>query len=366
MSKRNYGIDLMKSLSMFMVVLLHVFTQGNALNSATLSINNIAAYLFVIPLYCAVNCYALISGYVLFSTKPSARKLVPLWLQALFYSVGITLFFFFFRPEYAGAKTLFYSFFPISKKQWWYLSSYFGVYLLAPLMNLAVEKAPRKTLSFSLAGLFALICIFSTLMLSDPLRAGSGYTTFWLCLMYLLGAYIKKYQCFSSKKKTPFVLTFFALIVITLLSRLALHCLSDTILAHFTKKNMLLSYTSPTIVGCALCLLAIFSNIQLRGAAQKIVSFVTPASLGVYLIHVHPLVFKHVIKNFAKDFPSEILPVFLGKAILSALVIFLVCLFVECLRIQIFKWLKLDKLCNLIYNKSKAICTQLYHKCTGE
>ena len=65
MEERNYGIDLLRIVSMMMVVLLHVLGQGGILDgSDPLTVKSETAWLLEIGAYSAVNIYAMISGYV--------------------------------------------------------------------------------------------------------------------------------------------------------------------------------------------------------------------------------------------------------------------------------------------------------------
>lgn len=60
---RNYGIDALRIVSMLMVVTLHVLGHGGVLKIAE-SEKYWIVWFLEISAYCAVNCYALISGYV--------------------------------------------------------------------------------------------------------------------------------------------------------------------------------------------------------------------------------------------------------------------------------------------------------------
>ena len=63
--ERNYGIDLLRVLATYMVLVLHVMGQGGIVWTIDGSSNNyIVAWLLELLAFCAVNCYALISGYV--------------------------------------------------------------------------------------------------------------------------------------------------------------------------------------------------------------------------------------------------------------------------------------------------------------
>lgn len=57
-----------------------------------------------------------------------------------------------------------------------------------------------------------------------------------------------------------------------------------------------LSYTSPFVVLSAVFLFIFFSKLNFGKQTEKIINYITPAALGVYLIHTHPLVFNKLIK----------------------------------------------------------------------
>ena len=77
--ERNYGIDCLRVISMFMVVLLHVLGRGGVLQATkNLSINYGVSWFLEIAAYCAVNCYAIISGYVGYGRKIKYSNLIYL------------------------------------------------------------------------------------------------------------------------------------------------------------------------------------------------------------------------------------------------------------------------------------------------
>ena len=68
--ERNYGIDLLRIISMFMVVVLHVVGHGGVLNATIgLTLKGEIAWAIEIASYCAVNCYALITGFVAYKSQ---------------------------------------------------------------------------------------------------------------------------------------------------------------------------------------------------------------------------------------------------------------------------------------------------------
>ena len=88
-SERNHGIELLRIFAMLLAAVLHILKKGGVI---TASEGNLAAYstvwLLEAAAYCAVNCYALISGYVGYSDRPKPLRLarcIELWLQVVFY-----------------------------------------------------------------------------------------------------------------------------------------------------------------------------------------------------------------------------------------------------------------------------------------
>lgn len=97
---RDYGIDLLRIVSMFLVCMLHVLGAGGVLENTTTSVNFQLAWFLETLAICAVNCYALISGYVGLNSKHKYSGIVNLWLQVVFYCVLITAVFSHLQPEY--------------------------------------------------------------------------------------------------------------------------------------------------------------------------------------------------------------------------------------------------------------------------
>ncbi|MBQ0106117.1 MAG: acyltransferase, partial [Armatimonadetes bacterium] len=62
---RNYGIDILKIISMFMVLLLHIIGDGGILPKTTLfTANDSIANILEILSYCAVDIFVICTGYL--------------------------------------------------------------------------------------------------------------------------------------------------------------------------------------------------------------------------------------------------------------------------------------------------------------
>lgn len=75
LDKRNYGIDLLRLVSMFLIVVLHSLSRGALVGVSPFNIHYEVGFLIEALTYCAVNCFALISGYVGVDSKLNTEEL---------------------------------------------------------------------------------------------------------------------------------------------------------------------------------------------------------------------------------------------------------------------------------------------------
>ena len=126
-TERNYGIDLFRIVSMLMVVVLHVLGQGGILAGSVGSfVNYGTAWFLETAAYGAVNCYALISGYVGIRAKYRYSNIATLWLQVVFYTVGMTVVHALIAPSEVGLGSWALSFIPVMGRSYWYFTYYFA------------------------------------------------------------------------------------------------------------------------------------------------------------------------------------------------------------------------------------------------
>ena len=195
MEERNYGIDLLRIVSMMMVVLLHVLGQGGILNGADpLTVKSETAWLLEIGAYSAVNMYAMISGYVGYGRRYKYSGLVYLYFQVLFYTVPTTIVFCIYRPELVDLEGELEPLFPFAYNTYWYFTAYFCLAFFIPFLNMMLERLDRAELKRLLFFLYLVFSILPTLFHEDFPRTGNGYSFLWLAVLYLVGGYIKKYN----------------------------------------------------------------------------------------------------------------------------------------------------------------------------
>lgn len=359
-SKRCIGIDCLKIVSMVMVVILHVLGQGGILQETKIINQNYElVYFLEIASLCAVNCYALISGYVGITAPYKFSRLISLWLNAMFYSVGITLIFAIINPEIITKTTVLLALFPTIYTQWWYFSAYVGVFLLMPFLNgliLQLNKQQAWKLIVILMIMFSIVPTFSQ---QDVFCAHNGYSFIWLAVCYVIGAIIKSQNLFENVTvKTAFV----GYAICVLVTWGFMQGMRAVTMEHYGYEkwwDMLNPYISPTMLIAAIMLLIGFSKLQFGEKTTKTIKKVVPLTFGVYLMHVHKLVFEHVFRDAFREFAQLTWIWAVGAICLTVVFIFVICCLIEKLRSIIFTWLKVGYIAERIGNKLSAMWQRL-------
>ncbi len=352
--KRNYGIDLLRIMLMFMIVMLHILGDGGVLEAARpLSVNYNVAWLIESFAYCAVNGYALITGYVYFEAKYKLSSLVTLWLQTLVYSAGIMAFAWLMKPELFFVDDLLDACFPISRGTYWYLSAYVGLFFLIPFLNAAIRTIPEQRMKKMLLILLAVFSVYTTICGGDPFTLNGGYSVIWLVLLYIVGACIKKYEWGTQFLPGKALGFYTAAIGVSWLIKIGIESLGMRMSGTLWNGNILISYTSPTMTLAAVFLLLAFKKMRLSDKAAKLVGVFSPAAFGVYLIHKQEYVSGHFIRGRFAAFTQQNVIMMVFGVVVAAVIVFVICILIDRIRYQVFRFLKiskrLEKLDGIIY-----------------
>ena len=347
MKTRNYGIDFLRMISMIMIVMLHTLGHGGILRSVSfLSVHYQIAWLLEVIAFGAVNTYAMISGFVSVDSHFKISNILILWLQVLFYGILINTVFFFLLPESRNTSGWIQALFPVTRKEYWYFTAYAGVFFLSPFINQMFRNLSEKQIKTLFCFTLVVFSVVPTISQTftpqqDVFYMGDGYSVFWLTLMYLLGACIKKLNLVSHSKKKKYFILYFFCILITWSSKILVEKFP---ISGFTlDSSFLIHYTSPFIVLAAMSLLLIFGSMNFSEFVKKMIMLISPLSFGVYLLHDHPLVRSYVMTDrfafITNGSVSKMLLFFFG----IILAIFVVGCCVDAVRSKLFQLLHIRK-----------------------
>lgn len=347
--EHNYGIDLLRIISMFMIVMLHVLGHGGVLNA---SVQNLVGYgvawFLEIAAYCAVNCYALISGYVGYGTKHKYSNIVVLYLQVIFWMIAIQAVFMIIMPGTVGVIDIIKSFFTFALNTYWYFTAYFCMFFFIPFLNRLMQSLEKNEARILIVTIIFVFSVLPTVFQNDMFKNSYGSSAFWLAMLYLIGAYFKKYEMESCDTKMRDGVTYLLCIVVTWISQYGVELLMKKPLAEAAYDSPFVSYVSPTILLASIALLLFFRKLHVNSMVKKVVGFFAPVTFGVYLIHEQPLIRQYLMSGRFAIYGSYS-PILLFVSVVGTVFgIWLACSLLDRLRLCLFKILKIKALCNSI------------------
>lgn len=347
--KRIVGIDIIRILSMFGIIGLHVINNGGVL--AALDIHTIKYYvvlLLLIILYSSVNIFGILSGYLCVNRgKNRNSRIIELLVILLFYTIVIPSVFYgfnFCNIRSLGIKEALLNFFPILIGRYWYITCYVFLFFMMPYLNLFCKKIDKKTFKKMILLLFVLLSIVPNFIgMVDLFHIENGYSPFWLIFMYLIGAYMKLYPEDISNKKS--IIISISCIISSIFINSLIRNVGLMILGRVVRGEWFINYISPFTVIFAISIVSLFKKIKCsNNNAKKIVKYFAEAAFSVYIIHSHKVIYDYLIKDafsFMNNYNGIIIVILV---LLSIVVIYLLCCIIDFIRKGIFKLLLINSL----------------------
>jgi len=304
------------------------------------------AWLIETAAYCAVDAFALISGYFFENTgRHLFVRSALLWLQTVFYTVIITGIAFAIYPESRCITNVIYALFPLFTGRYWYFTAYIGMMFFVPLLNVGLMYLDRKQEIICCICILFVVCIVPIFTPggSDILNVAGGGSFLWLSVMYYMGGMFKKYKTFEKRSSGIWFMIYVCAVLSTFIIRSALISFSTLYLGYTIEGSALLLNTSPTVLVAAIGLVGTCSRLSIKEDSQvgRLIRFAAPASFGVYLIHDNPIVRDCVLSDLG-DIYLKYNPVIEGTmVVIGAIMVYTVCCLVDRVRMKLFEKLNL-------------------------
>ena len=352
MRARQSNFEILRVLAMSFIVtwhfivhgIMHVLTSVNGGGVDTsLSIVNWVIVNYVIFLTAVgVNCYVLISGYFLVKSDFKLNKIVKIWFQTLFYSVGIYVILSCAGIISFDIKGLVVSGLVIRGNPYWFVTQYIALLFLSPFLSKLALSLAKSQFQLLLSVLF-----FINVSLSFGFPYGEIYSSpvsiSWFLFLFCVAAYIRLFNPFAQRK-----LEYGKYYLIFCLILLICYLLYEYSLCHW--RGMNISYrNSPAYNGYTL-----FSSILLflwakhysfkKNILYRFIVRLAPYTFGVYLIHDNPYIRTLLWEDWIV--PSE----YVGSwMLLPKMVIYVVLIYLTCtLRAKFFLLLKINESINMM------------------
>ncbi len=334
------NFELLRIISMLMIVTYHFSDWGGILNIENNFPNKLFGEFINIFGKLGVNLFVLISGYFLKDSKFKFKKLLKLILEVLFYSIGIYIICICFNIEHFSIKGFIKVCLPITYNMYWFATAYVGLYLLSPFINKLINNMKRiehKTLILLLLIMTSIIPTF--LPKSNPYNSN----LIWFIFIYIVAAYIKRYNVNYTNNKKNLLLVVLIIIGMFGFSVIATKLnLSNNFITYFNNMQ------SIPILILSILIFIYFKNLDIKN--NSIILFFSKSTFAVYLIHINANLRTYLFHNILKIdnyYNANILEL-VQFVCISVLVIFFICTIIDTIRRkiledQIFKIKKFDK-----------------------
>ena len=383
--QRSVGLDVLRCIAMMMVVVLHFLGKGDLLpdmmKAESWSLLGVAEWTIEAICIVAVNVYMLISGYFLCESHFKLSRLISLYIQLWAYSFGIGMLAYLTglapRDELDTYRLLTLGL-PVSMGHYWFMTAYVYFYLLLPLLGMAVRKMSEVQHRVAVIMLLLVICVLKSVLPFKLEMDGEGYDFLWYAIMFLVAAYIRRYEPKFINKKSSAVMMIIgmcgSLAEILAIGKVGM---MTGALEYVSRVSMHYNHIFPFLG--ALGLFGLFiPKYSLKendnkphkvNVMSKIVIFIAPLTLGVYLLHENVAVRYMWQEWFGCTKVDNVLGL-VGYTVLAAVCVFITGVIVEFIRSRLFglihKGLKCIKPYKLLVEKIECVDRVFADKICGD
>lgn len=194
--ERNSNHELMRILSMFFIVLGHVFLFGRLLDTPNKSMS-IIYYFFEFILIVHVNSYVLVSGYYQSKSKFKQKQLLKIINASWFYRVVILLLFSILGIISVSKVQVLKDLLPVTIDNYWFIKVYILLYCLSPFINKLISSISKNFYQKMLLCGFLVFSIIPAIT-GGEMFFNNGYSLYGFIYLYLVGAYLRIYPLENS------------------------------------------------------------------------------------------------------------------------------------------------------------------------
>lgn len=356
-NNRHYGLDLCRIICMLFVICWHYIEVVIHFDS------NLLSMIFIV--HC--NTFFMITGYFMCDKTAKISNLIKIWLEIIFYSL-VAFIISCSLKEFKFDDIAFWTgtFLPIISGSYWFMTAYFIVYILSPLLNKLIKSMSKGCHLLTCIVLVLLFAVINNLFGKNAFLINYGLCWMWSIVLYFIGSYIKKY---IDSSKINILLLIGLVIGFAFLHTLVSSLLylgfkngNQFVIAYFGNSGHFRRYNELLSLGTAIPFFLIFTKIKINNVVvQKIIDIFSRHSLASYLIHCNFLLSLH-FGNGAWQLAYEMEP-YRGLAyVCFVLIIFFGSILIDIVRYYMFKPIASSKLVYNLWNKIDSLPIKFINK----
>lgn len=347
--RRKSNYELMRIISMFLIVLSHVITHGKIIENTQLSpgVREVFIILKIITLV-HVNSFVLLSGYYQCTGTFKQKKLWKIITEIIFYELTIMIVLMLLKVIPFDKNIIIGELFPIELifNSYWFMKYYIILYCISPFINSAINSFTKKQFGNCLL----ILTIFTSLL---PFLCGlnsiynNGFSIYQFIYLYLVGSYLRKYPIENNYigRRLSKELLQLLLLLVMIFSTLSNYLLQKAGMAlggiNYTMniistniKTTGMLYNNPFVIIQSICYFYIFKNISI---SSKLINKLGSLVMGIYLIHDNHFLRMYLYKWLKIDNGMIYSYKFIIYAFLVSIFIYIVSTMIEYIRQYMFK-----------------------------
>lgn len=323
---RNSNLELYRIIVMLLIVAHHYVVNSGLLGiltDAPLTATTVGMVLFGAWGKTGINCFIMITGWFMCKSSFTWQKFLKLYAQIIFYAIIIYGIFCITGHEQFHPITAMLKLFPIKSIASGFTSCFLIFYLLIPFINILIQHLDKRQHATLL---IVLLLIYTVLPTFPAYHLQFNYVT-WFSLIYLIAAYIRYYNGFS---RITHKMWGYATILLVLAGSLTVIAMT-----YGYKLNYIHAFNpyffisdSNKILALAIAISSFMYFKDLKIPHSRFINAVGATTFGVLLIHANSdtmrqWLWKETVDCMGNFGDSLLFTV--GYAIVSVLIIFIVC-----------------------------------------
>ena len=283
---RNIGIDLLRIISMIMVVTHHYLGHGGVLDQVNdLSFNWFFVWAIRSICYMSVTIFFLISAFFQSEKPLGLKSIIRIWIEVLFYSILGYCISIIVGWNSFSLQGLCKAVFPVMFRQYGFFNGYLLLALLSKYINSGINHLTQKEHVRLIAILTTMVCVIPCISHIDAFNLSYGEGVLWLLLIYISAAYIRKYKVIGGSS-IKMVCIGLVLCLIQFVIKALIGFVSNSIWGSVKYSNAFFGETPLICFFASCCVFIGFKNMRIKSnIVTKGVGICTPLVFSVFLLH---------------------------------------------------------------------------------
>lgn len=327
---RNTSIELLRIISMIMIMFHHFAYHGNfEWNFNEVTLPHLWYDFILMGGKVGVDIFVLISGYFLIENTEKLfqpKKLLKFWGQVVFYSIMTYLLSVMLRLNAFEIKQLIKVCLPITYPGWWFVSTYFMLYLIHPFLNKLLHGLSKTEYQY----LILMMVLCWSIIPTATTQLFESNSLLWFVTLYGIAGYVNLYGGNQKLQSKHYFSLYFMVLIIT-------YTVSTTFLFLGTKKEEWSTHAIDffEIERLPILLMAItlfMGFVTLKMNYHKWINMIASATFGVYLIHDSSYIRYYLWTNIFKINQYQDSTFLILYSILVVFILYVSCTMIDLIR----------------------------------